>query len=145
MVDELTMGNYIVDCMRQVIVRVIGIEPRGCKVQNLGGEGKYALRAAEMLPVPLSERILQRNGWRATNDEALLFPEMGEHSDVYYLNGSHYGEPVRLEYDLVSFQLKVGEPNGNFRWARFRLNSVHELQNALKAIDFKELADNFKI
>lgn len=78
-------------------------------------------RVYEFEPIPLTPEILEKNGWWYDSDD------MWQHEEVDFY---------------------IEKWNGRFQCYeinQIKLDSVHELQHALRLCGLNELADNFKV
>ena len=88
---------------------------------NEGDPWEFDDKDDQPKPIPLTPEILEKNGWRFNVEDRWL----------------HY------EVDFY-----IEEWNGRFQCYeinQIKLNSVHELQHALRLCGLNELAENFKV
>ena len=79
-------------------------------------------RAYEFEPIPLTSEILEKNGWKHSNN--LMIVGIDD-SDFYW--SEEFGVLYKNQYNMCNCKY------------------VHQLQHALRLCGLDELADNFKI
>lgn len=104
----------------------ITVDPRVC--DNL-------LREDELLPIPITEKILVGNGFFKNIDSEIAFT-----MDTY-VGDCH----IWLQFINESIFLGLAKYGaGSFKLRKY-IKSVHELQHALRLCGLSDIADNFRI
>lgn len=103
--------------------------------------GPLTVMEKEISPIPLTEEILKLNGFRAEEYSGgiLFYWEKKKDSKAEGYVGI---ETRRLRNSDKFF---VGTVTKNTPEFMLHLNSIHELQHALRLCGLNELADNFKV
>ena len=118
---ELMVGDWV--CLKDDIKCELPLKVDGVLTDDISLDGEGFLGGAEGLirPIPLTPEILNENGWWYDVEDMWL-------------------------HDKVDFGIERW--NGGFQCYninQIKLDSVHELQHALRLCGLNELADNFKV
>ena len=119
---ELMVGDLV--CLKDDTKYEMPLKVDGVLTDDISLEGEGFLGGAEGLirPIPITPEILEENGW--------LWHDV---VDMW-------------QHDIVDFGIERW--NGGFQCYninQIKLDSVHQLQHALRLCGFNELADNFKV
>ena len=118
---ELIVGDWV--CLKDDIKCELPLKVDGVLTDDISLDGEGFLGGAEGLirPIPLTPEILNENGWWYDVEDMWL-------------------------HDKVDFGIERW--NGGFQCYninQIKLDSVHELQHALRLCGLNELADNFTV
>ena len=118
---ELMVGDWV--CLKDDTKYELPLKVDGVLTDDISLEGEGFLGGAEGLirPIPISPEMLEENGWWYDVEDMWL-------------------------HDKVDFGIERW--NGGFQCYninQIKLDSVHELQHALRLCGLNELADNFKV
>ena len=118
---DLMVGDWV--CLKDDVQYESPMKVDGILVHNISLEGEGFLGDADEIisPIPLTAEILEKNGWWYAIEDMWL-------------------------HDGVSFSIEKW--NGKFQCydiSQIKLDSVHQLQHALRLCGLDELADNFKV
>ena len=118
---ELMVGDWV--CLKDDIKCELPLKIDGVLTDDISLDGEGFIGGAEGLirPIPITPEILKKNGWWY---------------DVEYM----------WLHDKVDFGIERW--NGGFQCYninQIKLDSVHQLQHALRTCGLNELADNFKV
>lgn len=118
---ELMVGDWV--CLKDDIKCELPLKVDGVLTDDISLDGEGFLGGAEGLirPIPLTPEILNENGWWYDVEDMWL-------------------------HDKVDFGIERW--NGGFQCYninQIKLDSVHELQHALRLCGLNELADNFTV
>lgn len=126
----------------KVLVKVLSQIPDTFVVHTWTAED-YMRDMLQVKPIPLTEEILEKNGWEAFN---------GRYNIVRYRiltkEMALIIEPMKVESILGErwFWLSVNKRDGAVRPnMNYPFCYIHELQHALRLCGLDELADNFKV
>ena len=118
---ELMIGDLV--CLKDDIKCELPLKIDGIITNDISLDGDGFLGGTEGLirPIPITPEILEKNGWWFNTE------------DMWY-------------HDEVNFCIEKW--NGKFQCYdinQIKLDSVHQLQHALRLCGLDELADNFKV
>ena len=118
---ELMVGDWV--CLKDDIKCELPLKVDGVLTDDISLEGEGFLGGAEGLirAIPITPEILEKNGWWYDVEDMWL-------------------------HDKVDFGIERW--NGGFQCYninQIKLDSVHELQHALRLCGLNELADNFTV
>ena len=124
---DLMIGDVVMlDDKVMKVVEIYDDRFSGLSVRLRGEYGLYSAR--EVKPVPLTEDLLEANGWDYDKEQSLWF------------NGREHntrGLPLFIYASDNAGQL--------FFCDYITIDSVHELQHCLRQTGQNDLADNFKV
>lgn len=118
---ELMVGDWV--CLKDDIKCELPLKIDGVLTDDISLEGEGFLGGFDGLirPIPITPEILKKNGWWYDVEDMWL-------------------------HDKVDFGIERW--NGGFQCYninQIKLDSVHQLQHALRTCGLNELADNFKV
>ena len=119
---ELMVGDWV--CLKDDTKYELPLKVDGVLTDDISLEGEGFLGGAEGLirPIPITPEILEENGWL------------------------WYDVVDMWQHDKADFGIERW--NGGFQCYninQIKLDSVHQLQHALRLCGFNELANNFKV
>ena len=118
---ELMIGDWV--CLKDDTKCEFPLKVDGVLTDDISLEGEGFLGGVDGLirPIPITSEILEKNGWWFNTEDIWL------HDEVNFIIEKWYGR----------FQC--------FDINQIKLDSVHELQRALRCCGLWDMADNFKI
>lgn len=127
--NDLMTGDWVCliaddsnECLQVSYVRKDGV-----------GFNQYSHFFDEIEPIPLTEEILEANGFvdRGHAGFQRLKDELCDRHLTFYMNGMMFGDGMPYEDDYCNMLHNI--------------KYVHELQHALRLCGLNDLADNFKL
>lgn len=119
-ITDLMLNDYvIIHCFdgSDIVIKVTRIEGEGCTVYGISKKGSHWANIEDVKPIPLTPEILEKNGF-VYND--LPFAQYWEQFGLMLLPyGKGYSINCGLNISMI-------------------INSVHELQHALKLFKIKK-------
>lgn len=138
--DELMVGDWVID-KRNILRHIIAVGKNYALSIFEDKEARICFNDenVELLPIPLTKEILEKNGWEAHTH---FLPTLYEESYLVKNNGNIHIEWkegfLRVWFDF--------NPNDCVYADMFMpCKYVHKLQQALRLIELKDEANNFKI
>lgn len=127
--NELMNGDLFMyrGCLCKFVIR-----PTGAIFQRIDGAEFLPCIVSEIKPIPLTEEILEANGFEVTDKD--------EHFKLVKYERQDRWVRYKIFYDGIRRCFALS-PVGSC----VRIVNVHELQNALHLCKLHELADNFKV
>ena len=140
---ELMVGDWV--CLKDDTKYELPLKVDGVLTDDISLEGEGFLGGAEWLirPIPITPKMLVKNGWKR---ESYMMPPFDSFVRTYYFVKDEGNTHLEFKCNTLTIWFDYKEnSDGVYSDILIPCKYVHQLQQVLRLAGMTELADNFKV